>query len=142
MIGEGSTVAFSSPDTTIGSRSNKKFFLLRKTVNHLPGRNKMLYHVRAEICVRTDDRHDIRRTCYLDDLNLFRYSYHIALLKRKFIRAAHELNVSSQKEKIHDYIDRIFTANQYYFLPLEWPILDNIGFAYLQARIDNEFLFL
>ena len=55
----------------------------------------MLYHVRAEIRVRTDDRHDIRRTSYFDDLNLFRYSYHTAPLKRKFIRATHELNVSS-----------------------------------------------
>ena len=73
---------------------------------------------------------------------LFRYSYHIAPLNRKLIRATHELNVSSQKEKIHDDIDSIFAADHYNFLPLERTILDDISFADLQAGIDYELLFL
>ena len=32
----------------------------------------MFHHVRPEIGIRTDDRHDIHRTGYLNNLNLFR----------------------------------------------------------------------
>ena len=138
----GSTAAFSDSRNNAGILLKRKRLSLSETINHPIRRNRMTYHVRAETSIRSDDRRNTVRSGKLNHNFLFCLFHHISPLECKLIGSTQELNISSQEIKIDHDIDSIFSPLQYNFLSLEWAILNQIRFAYLQSGVYNELLFL
>ena len=58
----------------------------------------------------------------------------VFLVQTKFIRSTREHDISSQKTKIHEDVDRVFAADQYDLLPFERTILEVPSMRFLFVR--------